>query len=195
VSSYFQEYSIRNMKLEHLHDIVKMCDTELGENYVKPQNIVEALKDDNYLIKVARVDDELVGFCYSVITSGDKLFETIAVRKTDIPFTVNTCSMVSVIKVVVVKNTFQRNGIGSMMIHDIVSRMSNMGVKAFACVAWKNGQTSEVNLEKILVMNKFTKRGEIPNFWRVRSIRDDFHCHTCGSSLCNCSAALYFRRV
>jgi len=195
VSSYFQEYSIRNMKLDHLHDIVKMCDTELGENYVKPQNVVEALKDDNYLIKVANVDGEIVGFCYSLIAAGDKLYESLAVRKTDIPFTVSTCQMVCIIKVIVVKNTFQRNGIGSMLIHDIVSRMSNNGVKAFACVAWKNGKTSEINLSRILEMNKFTRRGAIENFWRKRSIQDNFHCHTCGASLCNCSAVLYFRRV
>ncbi len=95
------------------------------------------------------------------------------------------------IKSVAVAPHVQRQGLGSLLMDNVLQTLDNLGRSAIV-PAWK--VDGAVNIGPLLASRDFTVAGELKNIWKMECEARSFDCPArAGKHVCRCSAVLYYR--
>ena len=172
---------------KHIKRIIEIADQTLGQNYMNP-NLSNKLHEDTSFIRVALINGkDVVGFCYSYITTGEQMAEAFSSNKNS---KATSSSHVGVIKTIAINPQNMKQGIATALIKDSINVMQLMQVKIIICTAWKREHGPHLN--GLLLQQGFQVIDEIPNYWKADSLKAKYDCPICGNPCC-CKAVIYLR--
>lgn len=179
---------------EHcIPSIVAISDDLLGKDYLTVQELNQAIeKDGKFFAKVAlNSKNEVMGFYVGIIMPPEELKAYLRVPPEDYPQALNYAKSVGLIKIVAVREDFQRRGTGTELTEDCVKEFRNRQVSSMCCIGWRSGKG--INIGGILKNCNFKEYKEISNYWKEDSLQKNYHCSDCGAPPCRCSAMVYVK--
>jgi ribosomal protein S18 acetylase RimI-like enzyme len=181
------EAEIRETKKEDLPSIMRISEQRLGDAYIDP----DSLTDRRNVRKTAVYEDKVVGFCLGWITKQGLLkserLQEVGTRALDFVDEYGYLASVAV------DEDYSGRGIGTMLVSACIEEFKNDDVDHVAMTAWKS--SDGVHIGGIADRFKFDTVAEIPNFWKDRSMEEQFSCPECGDPPCTCTAVVYLRSV
>lgn len=173
--------------------LVAISDDLLGKDYLTVQELNQAIeKDGKYFAKVAlNSKNEVVGFYVGIIMTPEELKAYLLVPPEDYPKALNYAKSIGLIKIIAVREDFQRRGIGTKLTQDCVREFNERKVSSMCCIGWRSGKG--INIDGILKNCDFKEFKEVSNYWKEDSLMKNFHCSDCGNPPCRCSAMVYVK--
>lgn len=169
--------------------IANLVDKELGKDYLPEELLSDfAASKDRYVFEVAKIENEIVGFCISIIADRDEVKGYIRAKK--LPNALEYSKKIGIMKTVVVKNSLKGKGVGTSLVQHTLDKLKHLhDVRSFCSIGWKSKE--KINIDGVLKRFDFTFYKEIPEYWASDSIEKEYNCVDCGSPPCKCSAVIY----
>lgn len=154
----------------------------------------------NYENKYKQVLDELQKEVWGEGSDTDDIISTLNDRYVRLAFIDNEVVGASVSEValsschidfIIIKPGFQKMGIGSLLMKDIVEYCSNSNIKLIECEAID--VFGKVNAEKLLNKYEFVCTYSKDNYWG--ELYPDFYCKQCNSKPCVCTMKKYVKEL
>ena len=175
-------------KSEHIPFVHKICEQEFGQGYISVDGLQQFLALDGSIGFVALADNEVVGvsmlyvldvgaFSYFVLKDNDwfeasfRDHEPIGYRKT-----------------IAVKSGHRKMGIGGKLVEMGMNEMDKTA-NSVVSISWKRKDNQSVR--HLLEKHDLKQIKEIPNYWHVDTVLNQYHCLECGAPPCTCTALVY----
>jgi len=182
-----QAISIRNAEIEDLNGILAIADAEFGKHYFDEISLKEQICSPSSVFRVAEnVKNEIVGFSYAYLTTAEEIKEKIGIAS--LPPEIEKSSKIALRKSMAVKSSYQRKGIGAVLLNDALMLFKKQQMEAVLSITWKSKKG--INIAGLMQFYAFKQYKEIPNFWTADSIQKGYLCPECGNP-CKCSAVIY----
>jgi transcriptional regulator with XRE-family HTH domain/ribosomal protein S18 acetylase RimI-like enzyme len=188
----FKDLKILDFKNKHISQVLDICDSELGKDYLSYEDLRKTIKCEEYICKVAinTNTNDVIGFCICVLTDLDGLLNTISWPENKIPKVIEYSEKIGVIKTVAVYNKYQGYGIGKKIIEKCYDVLLDKGIDSACSIAWKNGDVTNVGgILNSLGFREFTSK---ENYWKEDSEEKGYNCPICGNP-CNCTGVIYIK--
>jgi N-acetylglutamate synthase-like GNAT family acetyltransferase len=178
---------IRNAEIKDLNGIIKIADAEFGKHYFDEISLKEQICSPSSVFRVAEnVKNEIVGFSYAYLTTAEEIKEKIGIAS--LPPEIEKSSKIALRKSMAVKSSYQRKGIGAVLLNDALMLFKEQQMEAVLSITWKSKKG--INIAGLMQFYAFKQYKEIPNFWTADSIQKGYLCPECGNP-CKCSAVIY----
>lgn len=195
---YFFTPVFRGFKLEDLQEdfiptVIAISDFQLGKDYLSADSLKKCLqKEGKYFARVALNNKrEIIGFCLSSILSTDEIKKLLKIKPDQFPNALNYTSNIGFINVLIVKEDYQRKGIGTALVKDSINLLETNGATVICSVGWRSKKG--VNIGGILKNHKFKEVLEVPDYWKEDSLAKKYKCVDCGAPPCHCSAVIFLK--
>jgi len=167
-------------------EIVEIFSESLGFNYITRKEITNILnnKTDKILL-AAFMNHNMVGVRIIKILNQKEINDFNQVIKPQkLPH-----HKIGMLVSSAVRKCFRQQGIGTSMIYEGIKELKKMGCSVYVATAWDSGQqkSSTALLEKF----NFKKIKVLKNYWKEKSIVQNFECPVCGKPPCTCTAVFY----
>jgi len=183
--------SIVDIKEEHITQITAISDKELGEGFLKYNDIMDKIRDKtSHICKAALTDKNVLGFCLSKIVKQSEICDYLRVDQTYLPEYVKRADKIGVLKTIAVNSDVHRHGVGYALTLAAYNDLITRGIQAISSIAWKNGE--KINADRLLSAIGLRPHIEIKSYWKADGIKNNYNCSVCGPPPCKCSAVLYF---
>ncbi len=188
-------FSIRHSEKNDITDIVAICDTELGNEYLTFHSLELMYDDPTIFIRVVTtIKDEIIGFSIGLIVQEIDLKKTLnKYQFSQLPKSFFTSKKTGIIKIIAVRKTFQNKGIGTQLIQRCIIDLKSRGMEIITAFAWKTKKG--VNIAPIFDRLEFKILCEINYFWRDDSLLNQYSCSECGAPPCLCSTVIYSKTI
>ena len=180
------------MTKKHFHDIFRIADKQLGQDYVTHELLTTCISEQNGYIGRTAIDNQthrVLGFCISFSLESEDLPDLLNMDDDALPYPFNHANDLGVIKTIAIDKHFKGYGIGTSLIEDAIQSFSEINRHTIITIAWKSKHVT--NLHGVLMKTGFNRSFEIPNYWYQSSIESGCHCSVCGEPPCVCSAVIY----
>lgn len=179
------DYTIRDMRKKDIPPILVLADRELGRNYIQETT----LEDEKGFVLCADVKGNVAGFCTGKIRSSLEVLASFGQRgPCDIPEWEHYAD-IGWIGSLAVARQYGRQGIGTALMSACLDRLRMKGAELIMMTAWKSSHG--IHVGSIAEAQGFTKRGEIPEFWKEDSLNNQYACTECIPPPCRCTAVIY----
>jgi ribosomal protein S18 acetylase RimI-like enzyme len=187
------DYQIIDMTEDFIPSTIAISDDQLGKDYVTIDSLQQSITGDskNFAKVAVNQKEEVIGFCVCSILTSDEIINTIRIPPIEFPNALRYSKSIGMIRVVVVKETFQRRGVGYALVCDCIEKLIKNNVTALCSVGWYSSKG--VNIRGILSTLNFNEIKVVPNYWKEDSIAKKYRCRDCGEPPCECSAIIYAR--
>lgn len=185
-----ENFKIRDANKSDFASVIKMSDLELGKGYVTEVLLNEVLDESKSTFCLVAYDlktKRIVGFGLGKKIKYTEIKDIFHGK--DLP-EFKFEDEIGFLKAFVVEESFQKIGIGTMLVNSVLSKLSLEGVQKFISPAKKS--KGVVPIASIYEKNNFKIDREIPNYWNEGNINDDFICPVCGNP-CHCSCVIYIK--
>lgn len=183
---------IRKLKETDIPQALRLIDHSLGEGYYNTEQLQSYIANEKFSY-VALEHDTIIGVILNDILSLQVFSESLSVKTSTLSRTTHPHTKIGLLNVLVVKESFQRKGIGKMLLEVSLQEMKERHVHHMFAEAWKT-TSGVVNIKKLLVSLGFTEIIEIQDFWKEDSIKEGFSCSFCGFP-CICSAVIFRKEL
>ena len=183
---------IRKLKEADIPQALALIDYSLGEGYYSKTQLQSYIEYEKFSY-VALEHDTIIGVILNDILSLQVFSESLSVETSTLSTTAHPHTKIGLLNVLVVKESFQRKGIGNMLLEVSLQEMKERHVHHMFAEAWKT-TSGAINIEKLLVSLGFKEMIEIQDFWKEDSIKEGFSCSFCGFP-CICSAVIFHKEL
>ncbi|MEX0966154.1 MAG: hypothetical protein WD077_02875 [Bacteroidia bacterium] len=183
------DFSIQHLAPQHIDDLLKIAEEQLGSGYLNPHFLKSHLDDDNLIALVALVGDEVAGFSLMELCSVDDLAKKVEVERSWLDINFVNFDPIGYRKITAVKKSLSGRGIGSLLVAAGMAELQKHS-KAVVSVAWKSSDGG-VHIGKLAQKHDWIPMREIAHYWREDSIKNQYSCSSCGQPPCTCSAVVY----
>lgn len=164
-------------------EVLSIANQELGAGYFNSVlNLLKPYPSTSYCIFDGQ---KLIGF---ILSYQCRFGQFIDDTQSTIPINLSYESKILVVKTMVIQAGYQRKGYGTQLLQYLIDAIEGNEVGAMLAVGWKSDEC--VNIQHMMDTFKFSELCELPEFWKVDSIKYGFQCPTCGHP-CKCSAIIY----
>lgn len=183
---------IREMLPEDFSPVLRICDLQLGRNYLDNNQLKHYISDDTKHALVAMVNNEVVGFHLGAFTTFDILVEQIGSRYRSSLLPMNQFDHILFRKTTAISPDMEGKGIASMLSQAAIeSRGGNR--MAICSLVWL--PPNEQRMPAILERDGYVLLCHLGTYWKQVSIDSPFDCVYCGAPPCLCDAAIYWKVV
>jgi transcriptional regulator with XRE-family HTH domain/ribosomal protein S18 acetylase RimI-like enzyme len=188
----FKDFEIVDLKNKHIPQVLDICDSELGKDYLSYEDLRNVIKYEEYICKVAvnTSTNDVIGFCMCVLTDPDGALNIISWPDNKLPKAIEYSEKIGVIKTIAVYNKYQGYGIGKKITEACYEVLLDEGMDSACSIAWRNGDVT--NVGGVLTSLGFREFTSIENYWKDDSEEKGYDCPTCGNP-CSCTGVIYIK--
>lgn len=164
------EIAIEQAKKEDLPAIIKIANTQLGKDYLTT-TLSESIDNKGYLLEIAKLaNSRIIGFGLYQLNKAELIIKSIAVNP-----------------------EFTKKGMATKFVLSALDYANSNSYSIVKSYAWqgKNG----IQMKGIFTKLGFTKKEELPNYWKQDSFEKEYNCPTCGEPPCLCSAVVFAKQL
>lgn len=183
---------IRKLKESDIPYVLALIDYSLGEGYYSKAQVQSYIEDEKFSY-VALEHDTIIGVILNDILYLEVFSESLSVESSILSKAAHPHTKIGLLNVLVVKESFQRKGIGNMLLEVSLQEMKERHIHHMFAEAWKT-TSGVINIKKLLVSLGFEEIIEIQDFWKEDSMKEGFSCSFCGFP-CICSAVIFCKEL
>ena len=189
------EYEVKHLKERYVKQVLEIADNELGKDYLEEEELEKALDSNNdfYSLIAVGKSEEVLGYLNFEIQDKEAVDDYLKIPREEYPFTLKDFERVGAIKTGSVKKDYQGRGIGTELNNEVISELQEKKINIVYTIGWiKNGKAA---ISGIMDRMGFEKVKELNDYWKEESLKQGYCCSACGEPPCNCSAALFVKKI
>lgn len=168
--------------MNSINQVSKLINNTLGENYISLNKLTFLLKNKKVSYKVIYHNRQVVAIAWMQLLPKEKL-------RIKTKHKVHITKPMKVLEVVMVHPNFQKRGIGSKVVKDLLVDINSSVI----CLAWKSN--SVIFLNNILLNQGFKKIKTNYLHYYNNSIVDNYCCKICGNPPCKCAVTVFKKSI
>jgi len=184
-------YTIQLLNHDSIEVALKICDTELGKDYLSTSYLSDLINNEKALIQAAfNQNNELIGFSSCMILTNIELKKAIhSSQFSQLPSEITYSTQIGITNTIVIKNEYKNQGIGTVLFKEFLTFFEKNKTACIVAFAWKNNEG--INMGGIFEKHNFKILKSIKNYWSEESIENNYNCPSCGNPPCFCTAVIY----
>lgn len=178
---------ISTTRQKDVHAILTIANIQLGDGYIQPCD----LQRDRSVSLVARISEDVVGFCLGTIITKSELHAKLPQLKLQNMNAFDSEAFFGLVNSIAVDAPSKKLGVGHELMERCIEELAELDARIVFMIGWRSSEG--VNIRSLANRNGFSELLEIPNYWRDDSLAHQYQCPTCGAPPCNCSAVLFVK--
>lgn len=178
---------ISTTRQKDVHAILTIANIQLGDGYIQACD----LQRDRSVSLVARISEDVVGFCLGTIITKSELHAKLPQLKLQNMNAFNSEALFGLVNSIAVNAPSKKFGVGHELMERCIEELAELDARIVFMIGWRSSEG--VNIRSLANRNGFSELLEMPNYWRDDSLAHQYQCPTCGAPPCNCSAVLFVK--
>jgi len=186
-------FKIRRTTFSDISKIIELSTENIGDGYLNAKTLEDAIDDGIHHIYVIESGKTIDAFCLNMIIPVAELpeyFELLPFMFLELTM---ACTMIGIIKTIVVDKKAQKKGMGAALVAESVKQLTSMQVGGVMSIAWVHD--GKIPADRVLSSAGLRQITTVNDFWRQDSETHGYVCLRCGDPPCECAAVLYFGEV
>jgi ribosomal protein S18 acetylase RimI-like enzyme len=169
--------------------ILSLAKEAFGSGYVTTDQLRKAVESANQKLITYKINENVVGFTILHILSRIEIQQLLRFTDVQMDTYFGEIQRFGYRKMSCVSSKIRGQGIGEKLFH----LGNNWLAKSKAEIALTTYWPSNINTnyQRFLEKNGFNKISELPEFWKLDSLKRNYTCPKCGEPPCICPAILY----
>lgn len=170
-----------------VHAILTIANIQLGDGYIQACD----LQRDRSVSLIARISEDVVGFCLGTIITKSELHAKLPQLKWQNMNVFDSEALFGLVNSIAVDAPSKKLGVGHELMERCIAELTELDASIVFMIGWQSSEG--VNIRSLANRNGFSELFEMPNYWRDDSLAHQYLCPTCGSPPCNCAAVLFVK--
>jgi len=181
---------IDNLKEEDIDDVLLISDLCVGEHFQTYDSIKDYLSDDKKILKVYKIDDEIIGFAKGEVIEKSTFKKHLLKSNLSIDNKLAGEDNMGLAETICVKEEFRGRKIARELADDLIQSLKNIeNIDSIYTTVWKTSEGA--NAKRLIENIGFEYITEIADYWYDDSIEKNYKCPKCGNPPCKCSTVFY----